>query len=51
MIRTVSKKSEVYKVFCKKTGEETLLINCHDCDHYGGYNPKGRKLDCKDDNK
>jgi hypothetical protein len=43
----VLKRGQIFKVFCQKTGEMTLLINCHGCEYNKGYDPKLKILKCE----
>jgi hypothetical protein len=45
--RKVIKSGQVYKVYCQKTGEQTLLINCHDCEQFKGYDKKTATIKCE----
>lgn len=51
MIKNVIKKGNVYKVLCFKTGEKTLLINCHDCERNKGYDPIKNTIRCEAHNE
>ena len=41
----VIKRGDVYKVYCHKSGEFTLLVNCAECECNRGYN--GKTLKCE----
>lgn len=41
----VIKNGQVYKVQCPKTGEKTLIVTCHDCDKFKGY--ENKKIKCE----
>lgn len=43
----VEKKGQIHKVFCQKTGELTLLVNCHDCFQFKGYDIVNKTVKCK----
>jgi hypothetical protein len=47
LVKKVIKKGEVYKVLCQKGNEYNLIVNCHDCEQFKGYDKKENIVRCE----